>query len=85
MPQSQFRIAKEVVAAALSERTALGFTIHESDNAVMSALAREGLEARRARARRERRIALYAEWAAEPDLSEGVAETARMAVDGGFA
>lgn len=85
MSKPQFRIAKEVVAAALSERAELGFSMDESVNAVMSVLAREGLEARRARARRAHRVALYAEWAGEPDLSEGVRETARMAIDGGVA
>lgn len=85
MPQTQFRLTRDVVAAALSEREELGFSMDESENAVLSVLAREGLEARRERTKRQRRIALYAMWADEPDLSEGVDETARLAIDGGIA
>jgi hypothetical protein len=85
MASPQVRIAEEIVAAAQAERGDLGFPVDASIATVVSELAREGLAARRARARHEHRVALYAQWAGDAELSDDVRDAMRWAIEGGVA
>ena len=85
MASPQLRIAEEIVAAAQAERVDLGFPSDTPIATVVSELAREGLAARRARVKHEHRVALYAQWAGDAELSEDVRDTMRWAIEGGVA
>lgn len=85
MASPQVRIAEEIVAAAQAERGDLGFPRDASTATVVSELMREGLAARRARVKREHRVALYLQWAGDADLGDDVRDTLRWAIEGGVA
>lgn len=85
MPGRQVRLEEAVVAAVQERRAELGFPPDAPDGAVISELAREGMQARIEAQRRRQRIALYAEWAEERDLSEETGNAMRSAVQDGVA
>lgn len=75
MPKTQVRLTKDVVAAASTERSALGFDEKEPLGNVLSALARDGIEYRRMQQRERARAATYAAWADDDELHADVRET----------
>lgn len=80
MPGRQVRLDQEIVTIVHRRRRELGFSATAPDGAVISELAREGMEARLEAKRKRERAALYADWAGERDLVEdtGVARRAAM-------
>ena len=81
MTSVQIRVAQEVVAAASTERTKLGFTPDEPIGTVVSELVRDGMEYRRLQRRERARADTYAAWADDAELHEDVRQTFEWTIE----